>query len=175
MSSGAARGPSFRRPAEVEGGGRAGWGAAFGHSFRRPAEVEGGRRSGWGIGIAAGARLRQKIHRDDWQPSIWRRENSVLVPIQILNSVAFESLTGMLAPPTPITAEAYIKAGIPFYAAGEDPEEAAVVNGKGLFEAIKSVAQMDAEGDQIKPGTSLAGGSRKIACTACKKNLCDCM
>ncbi|ETI27362.1 hypothetical protein G647_09552 [Cladophialophora carrionii CBS 160.54] len=132
-------------------------------------------RSGWDMVIAPGARLRQKIYRDPWPPGIWRREQSVLVPIQILNSVAFESLTGMLPPPTPITAEAYVKAGIPFYTTGDDDVEAVVVDAKGMFETIKSVGQLDAEGEQINPGATFSGKSHKIACMACKINLCDCV
>ncbi|KIW73338.1 hypothetical protein PV04_01468 [Phialophora macrospora] len=133
------------------------------------------RPSGWELGIAAGARLRQQIYRDYWPREIWRPQDSVLVPIQILNSVAFESVTGMLAPPTPITVDAYIQAGIPFHVTSDDHLEAASVHVPQPFQGIKSIGHLDAEGGSIKPGTSLAGGDGKVACTICRRNLCDCI
>jgi hypothetical protein len=124
------------------------------------------------MGIAAGARLRQYIERDQHDPSIWRNKGSCLINVQILNSVAFEALTGMLTPPTPITPELYLEYGFPFYI--QYGEEAAKTSGETNFELIKSVGQLDALGPHINLGTSLHQCAR-VGCTVCKKNLCDCM
>jgi hypothetical protein len=35
--------------------------------------------------------------------------------VQILNFVAFESITGMMTPPTPVAPEDYISASLPFF------------------------------------------------------------
>lgn len=126
---------------------------------------------GWDMGIGAGARLRQQILKDPHAANTWDKSASVLVNVQILNSVAFESLTGMLAPPTPITPESYIKAGFPFYLSYG---EAAETYGGTNFQAIKSIGQLDAMSDKIKLDTSVAT-FRNVGCTICQRNFVNCM
>lgn len=52
---------------------------------------------GWGMGLAPGGDVRQRIEKDP-VPGNWNWESSLLVNLQVLNTVAFESVTG-LAPP----------------------------------------------------------------------------
>jgi hypothetical protein len=123
------------------------------------------------MGIAAGSKLRQKILPDPHDRCFWRHEHSALINVQILNSVAFESLTGMLPPPCPITAETYLQAGYSFYSFyGEG--EAVRQAWQNQMKPIVSVGAMD--DGKVEFGTSVAE-SRNVGCAVCKIKLCDCM
>lgn len=93
-----------------------------------------------------------------------------MLSVQILNSVAFESLTGMLAPSSPITAQMYIDQGLPFLASYD---EGITTDGQTNMAGIKSVGDLDAAGGMIPLGANVAGG--KVGCTCCGKLLCDSM
>jgi hypothetical protein len=124
------------------------------------------------MGLAAGGQLKQQILPDTerrWQ--VWNKSGTSVVSVQILNSVAFEAVTGMLTPVSPITLETYLAAGIPFF--NTYAEKSADTEGGQSFRAIKSVGEIDQAGG-IKEGVSVAE-SQKVACTVCRKNLCDCM
>ena len=57
------------------------------------------------MGIAAGGRLRQQIVKDQdiYRRRRWNAAATSMISVQVLNSVAFEAITGMVTPPTPIT------------------------------------------------------------------------
>lgn len=120
------------------------------------------------MGIAAGARIRQHIFADRFPTIRWSSSRSTLLSIQILNSVAFEALTGMLTPPTPITPDMYKSQGFPFYSAWG---EGAKTDGADNLYNLKSVGDIDAS-SPIRYGSNVTQGL-KIACTSCGKNLCD--
>jgi hypothetical protein len=124
------------------------------------------------MGIAAGAKIRNEIHKDPYVVSSWYKRGAVLISVQILNSVAFEALTGMLTPPTPITPKMYQQKGLPFYA--DWAKNGVETDGADNLRGIKSVGEIDATGAPIQPGSNIAA-SRKLACTSCGSNLCDCM
>ncbi|CAO2655397.1 Nn.00g104610.m01.CDS01 [Neocucurbitaria sp. VM-36] len=132
----------------------------------------------WTMGLAAGGRLAQQIHLDTTPPA-YRSSSSpaatALVSVQLLNAVAYETLTGMLCPPTPITAKEYMDAGIPWfdtYVGGKGG--AGAVDGGRAFETVKSVGELDASSGPIYADTSVAA-SQKVACSVCRRNLCDCV
>src|SRR5207302_8150343 len=55
----------------------------------------------WDMGLAAGGRISQKIHPDPLPRNSYNTSCTRVLNIQILNSVAFETCTGMLTPETP--------------------------------------------------------------------------
>jgi hypothetical protein len=67
------------------------------------------------MGIGAGGNIRQSIVKDEEDPRLWATEESRIVNIQILNTVAFKSFTGFDAPKTPVSFETYVKNGLPFF------------------------------------------------------------
>lgn len=77
----------------------------------------------------------------------------------------------MACPPTPIKRKHYVDAGIPWFDTYRD--FAPAVPGGRDFGRIESVAEIDDE-TEIKEGTSVAE-TRNVACTMCRKNLCDCV
>ncbi|KAF7559260.1 hypothetical protein G7046_g4892 [Stylonectria norvegica] len=126
-------------------------------------------QTGWAMGIAAGSRIRQSILKDPFRSSVWSKGRAKILSVQILNSVAYEGLTGMLAPPTPVTAEAYTKQGLPFFAAYD--EGTSTDGGKNLA-SVKSVGNLDAAGGNVQLAASFSS-STKVGCTSCGKMLCD--
>ncbi|KAM7214384.1 hypothetical protein V8F06_010222 [Rhypophila decipiens] len=102
------------------------------------------------MGLAAGSKIHQAILGDPFAPFAWRKGQTTMLSVQILNSVAFEAFTGMLALSTPITPEMYIEQGL----------------------RIKGVGDIDAQGGGVHLGSNMTGGM-KVGCTACGKMLCD--
>lgn len=125
------------------------------------------------MGLAAGGRLAQQIHLDP-TPTAYRWEGptaTALISVQFLNAVAYETITGILCPPTPITAKQYTEAGIPWFDTYQSHAKSS--SGGAAFDYVKSVSEIDSAGD-ILPGTSVAT-TQKVACTSCHRNLCDCI
>jgi hypothetical protein len=123
------------------------------------------------MGIAAGSRIRQVINKDPFSAAAWCKPRATILSIQILNSVAFERLTGMLAPPSPITPQMYKQQGLPFFASYG---EAVDVDGGHNLAGVRSVGEVDAAGGNIQLGSSMSS-STKVGCTSCAVMLCDSM
>jgi hypothetical protein len=58
-----------------------------------------------------------------------------------LDAASFRQVTGMSAPPSPVTAESYAAAGLPFFSLPAEKPSGI----KGIFSDIKSVAALDKE------------------------------
>jgi hypothetical protein len=91
------------------------------------------------MSLGAGSLIMQSILRDPHPSAAWDTENTAMFNIQLLNATLFHRVTGMHPPPSPISAEAYAAADLPFF---ELPYE--VPSGiEGNFEGIKTVSQLD--------------------------------
>ncbi|CUS10525.1 unnamed protein product [Tuber aestivum] len=99
----------------------------------------------WDMGLAAGGRISQKIHPDPLPKNSYNSNNARVLNIQILNSIAFETCTGMLTPETPITTESYAKAGLPFYRIYEEEGEGVYGFSGDGDGGIKSLGTIDQE------------------------------
>jgi hypothetical protein len=139
------------------------------------------------MAIGAGAKIRQSIVPDlslkglhgEASPR-WDFSNARLLNVQILNSVAFEAVTCMMPPPTPISALTYAKAGLPFFAhydetllahltAGDPQADGALTP---LATMVKSVGEVDeqlAAVGLIKVAAYIDPRSLTTGCVACNK------
>lgn len=90
------------------------------------------------MGIAAGGPINQCILPDTRSANFWERNNSVCFNAQILNTIAFRTVTGMEAPETPVSAATYAEEGKPFF---KIYEEKSIVM-EGQFSGVKSVAEL---------------------------------
>ncbi len=124
------------------------------------------------MGIAAGAAIHQAILADPFASSAWSKSRSTVLSVQILNSVAYESLTGMLAPSSPITPQMYLAQGLPFFASYG--EEGVATDGASYLAGIKGVGDIDASQGPVHLGANVAG-AKNVGCTCCGKMLCDSM
>ena len=89
------------------------------------------------MGIAKGGNIRQVIAGDTYGPDSWDEEARGSVSIHIVNSKAFEFITGKKAPPSPITAEKYAKCKIPWFDAYDEHVQA--LPPARLFQRVKGV------------------------------------
>lgn len=92
------------------------------------------------MGLAPGGRMRQEIYRDRYGWDEWDREAKARCFVHIANSVAWRAITGEEPPTSPVTAEWYRQAGVPwfdYYAEGE-----AAVDGSGILRKLKSVFEL---------------------------------
>ncbi|KAI1476044.1 hypothetical protein F4774DRAFT_394493 [Daldinia eschscholtzii] len=90
------------------------------------------------MGVAAGGKIKQSIREDDQDPSCWLKDMTMTIPVQILNSAGFRSVTGKDPPPSPVSAETYAAEGLPFFDLPEEPSDVF-----GDFEAVRSVNEID--------------------------------
>jgi len=91
------------------------------------------------MGIAAGGRMRQRIHPDRHGAGTWDPARSGRVFVHIVNSMAFRDITGLEPPPTPVSARMYTEHGLPWFdrydeARGDLPPSQALAGVKGVRE-----------------------------------------
>lgn len=67
------------------------------------------------MGLAAGGRMRQKIYPDPHGIETWDQENRGRVFVHIVNSRQWTEITGEPLPTTPVSAETYLQAGLPWF------------------------------------------------------------
>jgi len=118
------------------------YGIASGCTVRVVLRLRGGGPVETEMGIAAGGLIKQTIVRDTNVPTIWDTENSTIFNVQILNSVAFEAITGKAPPKSPVTAKTYAAHGYRYYDIYDEKPSGI----KGHFSGVQSVAEKDLEG-----------------------------
>jgi len=103
---------------------------------------------------------------------IWCKSITSLVSIQIPNSAAFEDITGMLMPPSPVTPQSYANAGLPFYTLYEEKPMTAgrALNSKN----VRTLVQVHDLTAPLKLGSPVLNED-SVACTVCQRNMSDCM
>jgi ubiquitin len=94
------------------------------------------------MGIAAGGLIKQTIVKDYNDPTIWDNENGTIFDVQILNSAAFEAVTGKAPQKTPVTAKTYAEHGYPYYDIYDEKPSGI----KGDFSGVQSVTEKDLQG-----------------------------
>ncbi len=93
------------------------------------------------MGLAAGGSIRQQIFEDQYGYQTWDEQSLVRLTIRIVDTVTFKHITGRDAPPTPVSAEHYTKAGLPwlrYYV-----EHAPTVGPSGILARIRGIRQLD--------------------------------
>ncbi len=67
------------------------------------------------MGLGAGGKMRQEIYPDPYGADTWDLEWPGGVDVHIVNSTAFTEITGLPAPPTPVSARTYTDHGFPWF------------------------------------------------------------
>jgi hypothetical protein len=93
------------------------------------------------MGFAAGGRIVQRLYADRHGFESWRPEPVADVIAYVVNSEAYEGITGQAAPPTPISAEDYTKAGLPWFKLYD--EAGSLVAASNWLHRIKTLGQID--------------------------------
>lgn len=95
------------------------------------------------MGLAAGGRMRQKIHPDPYGARTWSEAARGRVYVNLVSSLMYRELTGEAPPPSPVSARSYSQAGLPWFDLYDE--------GKGdvapspVLAGVKSVQEKDAE------------------------------
>ena len=105
------------------------------------------------MGIAAGGSIKQQILEDTYGVESWDEAVFRDVVIHIVNSDAYQRITGRPTPPSPITADHYARHKIPWYSDYNEPAHS--VAPVGIFKRILSVGKIDKSrgvtGDETPP------------------------
>lgn len=90
------------------------------------------------MGLAAGGLMKQKIYADPYGIDAWDQSVSSRCFVHLLNSNEWLAATGKHAPDTPITAQAYTEAGLPWFDYYE--EGLSALKGPGALAGLGSIA-----------------------------------
>lgn len=93
------------------------------------------------MGIAAGGRIKQQILRDTYGVETWDPNRRRSLKIHMVNSVVYKSITGQDPPPSPISAEQYQQAGVPWFSHYD--EMAQSVKSPAIFNRVIGVDAID--------------------------------
>jgi hypothetical protein len=119
--------------------------------------------------VGAGGSIKQTIVEDKHNPRIWDVASAKLINVQLVNSAAFEIITGLATPRTPITHQTYLSAGLPFYNIYKEQPSSI----SGAFSKIKAISQIDAAQEQ-QDGTEYDPLNPSV-CSQCEIVYVDCM
>jgi hypothetical protein len=116
------------------------------------------------MSIAAGGKIKQSIIPDVYPDHIWRTDMAEIFNFQIVNSVQFGEITRVLTPPSPISYDTYVAAGIPFFGWTNEPNSTI----SGHFHGVKSLAKLGTQfhGDWDWDWDSSSSASE--SCDKCK-------
>lgn len=123
----------------------------------------------WEMGLGVGGGVYQEICLDE-DPRKWNWAESRIAGVQILNSVIFESVVGIEAPPCPISVQDYIEGRMSFY----HIVQKSPINEGTTLKALHTVGQIDAR-SEISASVFMSTGGSASGCAVCQKNLCDSM
>jgi hypothetical protein len=119
--------------------------------------------------IGAGGSIKQTIVEDKNDPRIWDVASAKLINIQLVNSAAFELITGLATPKTPVSFRTYMSAGLPFYDVYKEKPSSV----SGSFSKVRTISKIDAaqeentgyDFDPLKP----------TLCSRCRVEYIDCV
>ncbi|KAH9923627.1 uncharacterized protein B0H18DRAFT_1212143 [Fomitopsis serialis] len=109
-------------------------------------------RGGWTpyamAGFSAGGRISQKINRDILPALAYVDTMPTRLHITVINAAYFPAMTGLPAPPSPVSTATYIQNKLPWFTLYDERIPAAKANFQtNPLSKIKSVATLDAERD----------------------------
>ena len=99
------------------------------------------------MGVAAGGKMRQRIHPDPHGLDAWDTDRCGEVDVRIVNSEEFAALTGQDPPPTPVTAKLYTDHGFPWFELYD--ADAGDLRASDVLGRVKSVGELT--GDRPEP------------------------
>lgn len=129
------------------------------------------------VGFAAGGHISQKVNRDQWPPFAYDNATPMRLHVTVINAAHFAAMTGLPAPPTPISTTTYIQNGSPWFTFYDERVPAAKIK-YGLAN-VKSVATLDAERDargEAKPQPECvfcSYGKAAFRLDPCRHIICD--
>ncbi|KAK7001049.1 hypothetical protein R3P38DRAFT_3052767 [Favolaschia claudopus] len=93
------------------------------------------------MGIVAGGKITQKIYQDTFSSVVYDEANAYRVFIHTVSSVAWEMITGVVCPVTPITPALYKACNYPWFKLYD--EHLRTVHREGAFRTVRSIGMLD--------------------------------
>jgi hypothetical protein len=87
------------------------------------------------MGVGAGGSIRQEVFADERTLSSYCDTPHATADVQLVDAARWPALTGQPAPSTPVTMDAYVRAGIPWFA--YDAPERRVLPGAGILRRLR--------------------------------------
>jgi hypothetical protein len=95
------------------------------------------------LGVGGGGRMRQRVYLDRYGLDVWDLTTETQISVHLVLPERYSELTGEKPPPTPITAQAYTEAGLPWF--DLDDENATTLPATEKLTTITSVREVDHE------------------------------
>jgi hypothetical protein len=92
------------------------------------------------MGLAAGGRIRQEVYRDEYGVDAWDMEHVRRCFVTIVNSEGWTEVTGEPVPTTPVSADDYARAGLPWF--DHYNEKLKPISSSALFRKLPSLPGM---------------------------------
>lgn len=93
------------------------------------------------MGLGAGGRIRQSVAAPTIPPESWDLENGQYLTVDLVNSDAWQSITGRAPQSLPLSAAEYTRHGFPWFTWYDD--KATARRGSSSFDTVTSVADGD--------------------------------
>lgn len=93
------------------------------------------------MGLGMGGEMRQEIYEDEYGVNAWSTRRAQRCFIMLANAKQWMAITGEEPPLSPISAEEYIRAGLPWYDHYDGDREA--IEGARALGKIKSIRQIE--------------------------------
>ncbi|KAF8546836.1 ubiquitin-domain-containing protein [Imleria badia] len=125
--------------------------------------IRGGYSPNIEAGFAAGGRVSQKVNRDPLPITAYDQDTVQRLHVSVINAAYFSEVTGLPNPPSPITAQTYLKLGLPWFALYD--EKIPLANNASSptpLTDVQSIAQIDAARALTRQG------SRQAECGYCE-------
>lgn len=96
------------------------------------------------LGVGAGGKIEQRIYPDPYGVDVWDSGNSGEVLLYLTNHELYQKITGLKAPPSPVSAPAYTEHGLGLWFELADESLGDIAAPKKLAD-IKSARDLDSE------------------------------
>jgi hypothetical protein len=118
---------------------------------------------GAGLGLGAGGRMRQEIYADSYAPEEWEPGQTSRCFVHLCNAFVWREMTGENPPQTPVTANEYERAGLPWFDFYRD--DLAVLEGSKTLAEILSVGTIaKIKGDSALSSSNSVAIPKVISC-----------
>ncbi|KAE9410927.1 ubiquitin-domain-containing protein [Gymnopus androsaceus JB14] len=115
------------------------------------------------MGIAAGGKIKQKVYKDVQSPCIYDEDAVSRVYIHTVSTAAWEMITGVVCPLTPITPSLYKACDYPWFALYD--EHLPTIQPTGIFNKVQSITQLDNSAPPPIPNLDRPRGAIQLSTT----------
>jgi hypothetical protein len=113
--------------------------------------------AGFGMGFAAGGRIVQRLYADPYGFDSWLTQPTADLLVYVVNSDVYQNITGRPPPPTPVSAEEYTKAGLPWFELYDEARSPAAID--NWLQRLKTLGHADPQA--VTPSLEMGPGQVK--------------